>query len=1421
MSSPATEDSLTSLDMSPSPEAVGPASPTVKGAGATTALGRKPGVGGSDASSDLSELSSDGEAQRDHTRQYKKPRHSSVDLDEDEDEDEQEDEDGELPSSQTASSSKRGLPFRRNGLIVQARISSQPRMRIKSSSSTNTTTTTTATRRPQSPSKSIKASRQQQQQQQQQQRHHSPTISKPNGTSTSSSAKPPSRAPTHARHTRTMSESLAGGGGASCAVAGPSSLNGHLNHPSAFAISAGLVGPTIGGDSDDDDDDLLSGGRRSSRRNKRGVVPGPMWDWAIKKMPPNHSSMKKESSKSQRSNDEANSGTNTPPAEDHKVGAVSDIAESSTIVTKDDEDVKPDLASLSAQGPPPRVRHASESAVTGPSTTLSQSRAPPKSKRVRKIEGDPGDSSNHSDSDSNMSLATPPDPSHRRPNPKKGASPRVPPSRSPSPLNRRSASPSEVLSGKPKLEDGTGEVDGTLAHIANGSVQQPVPSTSTSSAFSLSVPNSGDEAEPKHERLRRNASSQAPNSALMSSDEEKLAGGSPQLAAKKTTPSREVSHAGLHGDVVTTKVVPAMPLSAPRGSMPLPVSPVAAGRPRGGSSLDLLADVIGTATGGARAGIDLHMSREVKEEAVMMEIEEAHGHTEEAGKNKDGNGDDNMEVDADEQDDATAKEKRDDGEDEQESEEDDADPDAEVEADTAAPGRQGQNEDDEDDDDAEDDDDGRRRRRPGKPTLVTPDDNEVEEEEENEPENRESDHEDSALNGKHAGGNGIQKGDDGAEAEEEAEAEHDHEVENEIQPTQRAEALEILAAMELKFAMLRQRIYLDKMHETAREEKMLLEGTHPEYLTLLAELQRRRDRKLNLSELRRTKEEEFSTHQRKADEQAVWRQWNETKDDIRDELVAEANSKRRRLEREKRHVDAPKPVRAVHMPPAPSRSRRPPSPQSLKQTLKMYAKQTKRNRTSTSPPLPGQAKAVPNLESLSLRDAASDLDLILGSSRRSSAATAVHHQAQQPVPAPVQQIHPQQVPPHPQQQQQQHAPHPPPHPHPHSQQQQMMYAPPPPPNGYPPMHGYPHPQQQHGPPPHQRYMTPAGYGHPADYGSNGAGPYQHHPSMVPGGYADGGGYDPYAPPPPGVQHYPGQPPPQAPQQHYPPHQHPSQLPPPQQYHQQYHPQYAPQPPHQSHGQQYLHQPQPQRYILPPSDVAIPPPPPPGYQRHNWPPPHAVPPPPQINGPPNPNQNSNPNGRDKVMIDLTNVPSPAPMAPHRSDQPPIEPSGRDRQRPPIMSPSRALGDPGAPPPRPGSSLLAPIPTPHHDPRPTSAVSHFTSTPRPHRDHPPPSAGTPGIQSAVSPFKQPLSPSREIPAPIGPGYPLQSPTRTNMTTPVSSVGGAARRQSQSPNLMMRGPPTPLSQHGIYNGLIDVPTAGSVAPPPALSNGVVDGS
>lgn len=83
-------------------------------------------------------------------------------------------------------------------------------------------------------------------------------------------------------------------------------------------------------------------------------------------------------------------------------------------------------------------------------------------------------------------------------------------------------------------------------------------------------------------------------------------------------------------------------------------------------------------------------------------------------------------------------------------------------------------------------------------------------------------------------------------------------------------------------------------------------GTHPEYLHLLSELQRRRDRKLDLTGIRLEKEREFASHKRKMEEHAVWAWWNETRDGVRDDLVAETNAKRRRLEREKRGLDYPR-----------------------------------------------------------------------------------------------------------------------------------------------------------------------------------------------------------------------------------------------------------------------------------------------------------------------------------------------------------------------------------------------------------------------------------------------------------------------------------------------------------------------------------
>ena len=59
--------------------------------------------------------------------------------------------------------------------------------------------------------------------------------------------------------------------------------------------------------------------------------------------------------------------------------------------------------------------------------------------------------------------------------------------------------------------------------------------------------------------------------------------------------------------------------------------------------------------------------------------------------------------------------------------------------------------------------------------------------------------------------------------EVEAEVEQD-ETELDLQPAHRAEALDVLAQIELRYALLRERLYIEKMEDLAMEEAMILQG---------------------------------------------------------------------------------------------------------------------------------------------------------------------------------------------------------------------------------------------------------------------------------------------------------------------------------------------------------------------------------------------------------------------------------------------------------------------------------------------------------------------------------------------------------------------------------------------------------------------
>lgn len=134
----------------------------------------------------------------------------------------------------------------------------------------------------------------------------------------------------------------------------------------------------------------------------------------------------------------------------------------------------------------------------------------------------------------------------------------------------------------------------------------------------------------------------------------------------------------------------------------------------------------------------------------------------------------------------------------------------------------------------------------------------------------------------------------GNEEENEEEPLPDGDLEDqeiELQPAHRAEALNVLASIELKFATLRERVYVEKMEILAWEESMIQtckffywflarnlctfasSAVHPEMQYLQKEMTKRRDKRLELSSRKRTYEVSNATKRRKADEDGVWSWW--------------------------------------------------------------------------------------------------------------------------------------------------------------------------------------------------------------------------------------------------------------------------------------------------------------------------------------------------------------------------------------------------------------------------------------------------------------------------------------------------------------------------------------------------------------------
>ena len=102
----------------------------------------------------------------------------------------------------------------------------------------------------------------------------------------------------------------------------------------------------------------------------------------------------------------------------------------------------------------------------------------------------------------------------------------------------------------------------------------------------------------------------------------------------------------------------------------------------------------------------------------------------------------------------------------------------------------------------------------------------------------------------------------------------------------------MLASIELKFALLRERVYVEKMETLAWEETMIqactssfsnllllvlifhgFSAVHPEMQYLQQEMIKRRDKRLELASRKRSYEIGNATKRRRADEDGVWSWW--------------------------------------------------------------------------------------------------------------------------------------------------------------------------------------------------------------------------------------------------------------------------------------------------------------------------------------------------------------------------------------------------------------------------------------------------------------------------------------------------------------------------------------------------------------------
>lgn len=122
----------------------------------------------------------------------------------------------------------------------------------------------------------------------------------------------------------------------------------------------------------------------------------------------------------------------------------------------------------------------------------------------------------------------------------------------------------------------------------------------------------------------------------------------------------------------------------------------------------------------------------------------------------------------------------------------------------------------------------------------------------------------------------------------------------------RQEAIDLLTRVEIGFAMLRDRLFIERKEELETETAMLNDGTHPElqYLHLLIDT--RKERRIALLDTWLAREKAEHALRARDDDDIAWLNWRERAAAIRRDMIEDTYRKRRKLDQEKRLLEAPR-----------------------------------------------------------------------------------------------------------------------------------------------------------------------------------------------------------------------------------------------------------------------------------------------------------------------------------------------------------------------------------------------------------------------------------------------------------------------------------------------------------------------------------